>query len=72
MGAYDSLIKRANKIIEKAASKVHSSVCHLVDNEADISNLKGLVIILHPDTSTRARISTETAPEPPSEDITEK
>lgn len=59
MGAYDSIIKRANKLIEKAASRLHSSRVHIVDDEADISELQGLIIILNSDTSKLPRISAQ-------------
>ena len=68
----DAIVKRANKLIAKAASKMHSAKIHLVDDEADISELSGLVIILNSDTSKLPRISTQAKQEADSEENTEK
>lgn len=46
---YDSILKRANKLIDKAKSRLNISKVHIVNNDSDISKLSGLVIILHPD-----------------------
>lgn len=43
---YDAIVKRANKLIDKAASRVHASKVHIVEFGADVSELSGLVIIL--------------------------
>jgi len=69
---YDSIVKRANKLIDKAMSKLHSARVHIVDDETDTSELSGLVIILNPATSTRPRISTQAKQEADSDDISEK
>lgn len=71
MGAYDALIKRANKIIDKAAAKLHSARVHLVDDEADTSELSGLVIILHSSTSKQAQTSQEASQEATGEENSE-
>ena len=72
MGAYDAIIKRANKIIDKASNKLHSARVHLVDDEADISKLQGLVIILNSATSKLPRISTQAKSQPHTEDFSKK
>ena len=43
---YDAIIKRLNKVIDKAASRVHGSKVHIVNFDTDISKLSGLVVIL--------------------------
>jgi hypothetical protein len=67
----DAIIKRARKAIEKVESKLHSARVHLVDDEADISELSGLVIILNSTTSKLPRISTQTKSQEADSDITE-
>ena len=68
----DAIIKRANRLIAKAANRMHSARVHLVDDEADISELTGLVIILNSDTSKLPRISTQTKSQEADSDISEK
>ena len=46
MKDYSSLVKRLNKVIDKAANKVAQSQVHIVDIEADTTSISGLVIIL--------------------------
>lgn len=72
MSIYDSLIKRANKLIDKAAAKLHSSRIHLVDDEADISKLQGLVIILNSATSKLPRISNQAESQADTDTLTKK
>ena len=43
---YDAIIKRLNRVIDKAASRVHGSKVHIVNIDTDISNLAGLIVIL--------------------------
>jgi len=68
----DAIIRRANKLIAKAANKMHSARVHIVDDEADITELQGLVIILNSTTSKLPRISTQTKAQEADSDISEK
>ncbi|MBT8294379.1 MAG: hypothetical protein KJN70_13985 [Eudoraea sp.] len=43
---YDSIIRRARKAVQAASAKLHSSKVHIVDQDADIKSLSGLVVIL--------------------------
>jgi len=46
---YDQLIKRVNKAIEIAENKDTPASVHKVTIDDDISNLSGLVVVLHPE-----------------------
>ena len=43
---YDAIIKRLNRVIDKAASRVHGSKVHIVNFDTDVTELAGLVVIL--------------------------
>ena len=42
---YDAIIKRANKMIDKASSRIFASCVHIVDEDTPTDELQGLVII---------------------------
>jgi len=46
---YDALIKRAKKAIEVAEMKEGASSVHIVTIDDDITELSGLVVVMHPD-----------------------
>ena len=43
---YDAIIKRLNRVIDKAASRVHGSKVHIVNFDTDVTELAGLVVVL--------------------------
>lgn len=45
---YEALIKRVEKAIKLKQMQDAPSCVHKVDNDTDITNLAGLVIVLHP------------------------
>lgn len=46
---YDALIKRAKAAIEYAKNKVTPAAVHKVSIDDDITELTGLVVVMHPD-----------------------
>lgn len=46
---YDALIKRANKAIDHATMREKPASVHKVTIDDDISELSGLVVVMHPD-----------------------
>ncbi len=43
---YDSLIRRANKIIDKVNNKANAPKVYILEADKDTENLNGLVILL--------------------------
>lgn len=43
---YDAIIRRAKRAIQSATDKIHGSKVHIVDQDADIKSLSGLVVII--------------------------
>lgn len=54
---YDALIKRARKAIKDATMKVKTACVHKVTIDDDISELSGLVIVMHPDYIAKQKAS---------------
>ncbi len=46
---YDALIKRAEKLIKNIEDRSNASSIHICNISENIENLKGLIVILHPD-----------------------
>jgi len=46
---YDSIIKRINKALDKAKSKLNQAGVHVCSIDDNVEELNGLVIIYHPD-----------------------
>lgn len=46
---YDTLIKRAEKAIKEAETKDTPASVHKVTIDDDITELSGLVVVMHPD-----------------------
>ncbi len=67
----DQVIKRANKLIEKAKNKINASKVHIVHHDTDITNLTGLVIILNKKTSKTPNNNTQAKQELTNNDIKE-
>ena len=66
---YAALIKRANKVIDNAESKMYSAKVHIVDIDADISELQGLVLIMNRNPINNYSESTQAKSQPISEDF---